>query len=142
MNRCKLINKESFSTTLRTLRKKYQVSHKELGQYVGISPRMIGYYEKEKVTPNLKTALRIVRFFNINFQLNYDFGYWNSKKRINEKGSVKKEESYKRKRQEIYVPKETYSIENKLLDGYETDALYEKNQLQNIVRAYKTNYDY
>lgn len=141
MRESKIINRKPFATTFRTLRKKYKLSQKEIAQYIGVSSRQVGYYETEKSKPSLHTAIKIIRFFNINFGLNYDLGYWNNEKRLKEKGNIMEYEHYIRERKVKNKTPKNYSVKNKLLYGYETDEIYERNQLYSLISSYKLQDD-
>ncbi len=55
----------SFAENLRRIRNEHQLSLEKLANGVGISRRMVSYYEQGKKVPTLKTLIKIANFLEI-----------------------------------------------------------------------------
>jgi len=55
----------NFPDRLIELRKKYGISKKELSQAIGVSERMIYYYECGQKSPNMETLIAIADYFDV-----------------------------------------------------------------------------
>lgn len=72
-----------FGDRLRMLREDRDITQKELGQIVGVSDRVIGYYEANNRFPKDENTLKaLADYFNVS--LDYLLGRNENKKTINE----------------------------------------------------------
>jgi len=54
-----------FGNRLKNLRKKYQLTQKELAEKLGVSPAAIGLYEQNRRTPDIELIRKIANIFKV-----------------------------------------------------------------------------
>ena len=59
-------NDKTIGSLIRTMRKERDITQKELGEIIGVSERVVGYYETDNRFPKDKEVIvRIAEFFNV-----------------------------------------------------------------------------
>lgn len=58
----------SFGKALKNLRLEKQLTQHELGKTLGVSQRVISFWENGNAEPDLETVLKIAKYFNVTIE--------------------------------------------------------------------------